>query len=320
MAPVTRRKQAEMEANSSIIEESSPAPKSSTPRATTSKRGQKLALRGKEEGMSPSKSVAKKGTVTMFDDEEMNLPALVAEKAVAERAAPADVEESEEDEEDEIDDDAPEAVSTTKAASEIKAAAKATQKAAQEQATAQKRKRQERDALLKKQAEERKRLVAEARSSPAGPASDSDDQADSPDEDDDEKEQASDLATAAPRPLGSSRRVGQLAVPALLPAELLTDSSSSDEDDDDDAGGAPVRSKPKRRKVAAVERSLARLDRAPQDATIGSTVYQVARTADGRLPPKAKQLSKSTKEMLLKRNRAPTKQRRQGAGGFLAKR
>lgn len=122
MAPVTRRKQAEMENNSSAAEEPSPARKTAA-----SKRGQKLALRGKDgEDESPAK-VAAKSTITVFDDEEMSKP-VVIEETVAKPAAPAE----EDEEEDESDDEAPEAVSTTKVASEIKSAAKATQKAAQE--------------------------------------------------------------------------------------------------------------------------------------------------------------------------------------------
>ncbi len=163
------------------------------------------------------------------------------------------------------------------------------------QATAQKRKRQERDALLKKQAEERKKMEEEARSSPAS-------------------EQESKSLVAARPPKAARKRGGQVDIPDTLPAEFLTDSSGDSGSEADDATAR--RSKPKRRKVAAVERSLTRLDKGPRDATIGSTVYQVAKKTDGRMAPKVKQYSKSTKELLLKRQRAPAKPR----GGFLAKR
>ncbi|XWW97082.1 hypothetical protein V2A60_005063 [Cordyceps javanica] len=290
MAPITRRKQAEIEANSSAVEGSSPAPKDAA-----AKRGRKLALRGREgESDGSPKAAAKTSTVIVFDDEEMSKP-VAAKDTAAQPVAPAEDDEEEDEEDDESDDEAPEAVSTTKAASEIKSAAKATQKAAQEQATAQKRKRQERDALLKKQAEERKKLE-DAQSSPAA-------------------DEAKSLV--APRPSASRRRGGQVELPTLLPAEFLTDSSGeSDNDDDAGARGAARRPNLKRRKVAVVERSLTRLDKGPQDATIGSTVYQVAKKTDGRMAPKVKQYSKSTKELLLRRNRVPAKPR----GGFFAKR
>ncbi|ATY60349.1 hypothetical protein A9K55_006525 [Cordyceps militaris] len=284
MAPVTRRKQAEMEANSSAAEEPSPAPKGSA-----TKRGQKLALRARDdENKSSPAEAAKKNTVITFDDEEMSKP-VVIEKTVTKPIEPVE-------EEGESEDEAPETVSTAKVASEMKSAAKATQKATQEQAAAQKRKRQERDTQLKKQAEERKKLE-DARSSPAAAESEAADESKS-------------LATA--RPSAGRRRSD---VPALLPAEYLTDSSG--ESDDDGGEGATRRSKPKRRKVATVERLLTRLDRGPQDATVGSTVYQVARTTDARLPPKANKQGRNTKALLLKRNRAPVKARR---GGFLTKR
>lgn len=128
---------------------------------------------------------------------------------------------------------------------------------------------------------------------------------------DDETESKSLVAS---RPATGRKRAGQVDVPDLLPAEFLTDSES--DDDEDGAADAALRSKPKRRKVAAVERSLTRLDKGPRDATIGSTVYRVAKKVDERMAPKAKQYSKSTKELLLKRNRAPVKPR----GGFLTKR
>ncbi|EGX94122.1 hypothetical protein CCM_02393 [Cordyceps militaris CM01] len=285
MAPVTRRKQAEMEANSSAAEEPSPAPKGSA-----TERGQKLALRARDdENESSPAEAAKKNTVITFDDEEMSKP-VVIEKTITKPIEPV------EEEEGESEDEAPETVSTAKVASEMKSAAKATQKATQEQAAAQKRKRQERDAQLKKQAGERKKLD-DARSSPAAAESEAADESKS-------------LATA--RPSAGRRRSD---VPALLPAEYLTDSSG--ESDDDDGEGATRRSKPKRRKVATVERLLTRLDKGPQDATVGSTVYQVSRTTDARLPPKANKQGRNTKALLLKRNRAPVKARR---GGFLIKR
>lgn len=69
---------------------------------------------------------------------------------------------------------------------------------------------------------------------------------------------------------------------------------------------------PKRRKVATVERKLTRLDRAPRDERVGSTVYRVAKKTDERLAPKSKKQTKNIKTLLLKRNRAPAVKPRSG--------
>lgn len=87
-----------------------------------------------------------------------------------------------------------------------------------------------------------------------------------------------------------------------------------DQEDGDDYADESRRQK--RRKVAGIERSLARQNKAPGDEAIGTTVYRVANKTDDRMAPKAKQHSKSTKELLSKRNRVATKPR----GRFLAKR
>lgn len=97
----------------------------------------------------------------------------------------------------------------------------------------------------------------------------------------------------------------------MLPAEFLDDSSSEDEDGDDADGTAAAKSSlPKKRKVAAVERQLTRLDRGPRDQQVGTTVFSVAaKKQDGRLAPKAKYGAKARKEALLRRNRAAVQPR-----------
>ncbi len=128
MAPVTRRKrlseQAELESN--------------TPETTPSKNSEKLPLRGKggkgkaadeaEAGEPSSATPTKtaKNNKTVFNDED-DIPASVVTK----KAAPPPVEPEQDDDED-SDDEAPEAVSTVKAATDIKKTAQASQKAAQE--------------------------------------------------------------------------------------------------------------------------------------------------------------------------------------------
>ncbi|KAJ2965211.1 hypothetical protein NQ176_g10723 [Zarea fungicola] len=120
MAPVTRRKQAAMDANSSGTEE--PAQVATT----TSKRGQKLALRSRDEDGKKSAKAAPKSNLTVFDEEDMSKP-VVLEETVTKAAVPV-----EEEEQDESDDEAPEAVSTVRVASEIKSATKAAQRVAQD--------------------------------------------------------------------------------------------------------------------------------------------------------------------------------------------
>ncbi|EHK24597.1 uncharacterized protein TRIVIDRAFT_30735 [Trichoderma virens Gv29-8] len=209
-----------------------------------------------------------KTPVSNKDDSEYKTP---NESFVAPEAAATETAEVEEEQED-SDDEAPEAVSTAKAAEDIKKSAKAAQKAAQEQAATQKRKRQQRDELLKKQAEERKKI--------------------------DEAKPQNDQPEARQTESGTRGRK-RTEIPAVLPAEFLTDSSSEDEADD----STGVAAGPKRRKVAGVEKRLTRLDAGPKDEVVKSTVYRVAKKTDERLAPKLKKHSKSSKDLLLKRNR-----------------
>lgn len=153
----------------------------------------------------------------------------------------------------------------------------------------QKRKRQERDALLKQQAEQRKQAEKEAA-----------------EEDEDDQEPAS-----AEKP-SWQKNLDRIQMPNLLPMEYLTDASSEDEDSDvdmDDEQG------PKRRKVVNVERDLARLDKGPRDERVGSTVYRVSKQVDQRLAPKARKQSQNSRDLLMKRNRTPVQPRK----GFFTK-
>lgn len=94
-------------------------------------------------------------------------------------------------------------------------------------------------------------------------------------------------------------------VPDVLPAEFLTDSSS--EDEDEELGVSEARSK--KRKITSIDKKLSRQDRAPRDARVGSTVYRVAKKTDERMTPKATKYGKSTKDLLLHRNRSAAKPR-----------
>ncbi|PTB56697.1 hypothetical protein M431DRAFT_518439 [Trichoderma harzianum CBS 226.95] len=229
----------------------------------------------------PAKETPVKGTLMVFDDEdESEFQTPVGKEDESEYKTPTESNSAPkaaevEDEEEDSDDEAPEAVSTTKAAEDIKKSAQAAQKAAQEQAASLKRKRQQRDELLKKQAEERKK-AEEAK----------------PQNDQPEARQTKSDARAR-------KRTEKSQIPTVLPAEFLTDSSSEDEADD----STEVAAGPKRRKVAGVEKRLTRLDAGPKDEVVKSTVYRVAKKTDERMAPKLKKHTKSSKELLLKRNR-----------------
>lgn len=239
----------------------------------------KLPVRAKDGDSAQSAKPAAKGTMMVFgDDDEIPVPA-PSKPAVQ---AP---EKEEEEEEESSDDEAPEAVSTAKVASDIKKSSQAAQKAAQEQAAAQKRKRRERDTLFKQQAEERKKLEDEAKASESAPA----------------------------EPTESAVQKRQPAkMPNLLPAEFLTDSSSEDEGAGEDDHAV---ARPRKRRVTAVERTLARQNRGPKDERVGSTVYRVAKKVDESMAPKLRKHARSSKELLLKRNRSAAKPR----SGFLVR-
>ncbi|KAM0198815.1 hypothetical protein ACHAPA_000961 [Fusarium lateritium] len=250
---------------------------------STSEDKRKLPVRAKDgDSDIVQPSAESQGTKVVFgdDDNETVAPAPVA---ASKPAAPVQ-EESDED----SDDEAPEAVSTSKVASDIKKSKQAAQKAAQEQAAAQKRKRREKDDFFKQQAEERKKLEEQEKAEQEDSSQD--------------EEPAESLI----------QRTRTERAPNLLPAEFLTDSSSEDEEDQDDDR---MEERPRKRRVATVERSLARLDRGPRDERVGSTVYRVAKTADERMTPKLKKHTKSSKDLLLKRNRGAAKAR----SGFFVK-
>ncbi|KAF7548136.1 hypothetical protein G7046_g8781 [Stylonectria norvegica] len=261
------------------------------PAAAELKRQKKLPVREKGENEPKGAgrpSAPTQGALKVFgDDDEIEEPAKILKPA-----APVEEEGDEED----SDDDAPEAVSTNQVASEIKKSAQAAQKVAQEQAIAQKRKRQQRDALFKQQADERKKADAETKAAADALLA--------------QEEAASGFRQGEGN--GRKRRTDKVEIPNLLPAEFLTDSSSDDEDEDEDIS-APAR--PKKRKISTIESTLSRQDRGPRDTRVGSTVYRVAKKVDERLAPKLRKHARSSKELLLKRNRSSVTTR----SGFFVK-
>ncbi|KAM0514325.1 hypothetical protein ACHAPE_006906 [Trichoderma viride] len=279
--PVQTRRRAAMQ--DTPVKSDARATKKSTAKSSPA---QKLPVREKEEEEVPTPT---KGTLKIFDDEDEDEANSAVESSLNPVAGTAAaVEDKEEEEEEDSDDEAPEAVSTTKVAEAIKKSAQVAQQAAKEQAATQKRKRQLRNELLKKQAEERKKA-------------------------DEAKEEASVTKSQSKKSEASSgrKRVQKSDIPAVLPAEFLEDSSSEDEDED----AADAASGPKRRKVSGVEKRLTRLDAGPKDEVVNSTVYRVAKKTDERMTPKLKKHAKSSKDLLLKRNRPAAK----SGTGFIKK-
>ncbi|KAK1981654.1 hypothetical protein LZ30DRAFT_592238 [Colletotrichum cereale] len=184
-------------------------------------------------------------------------------------------------------DEAPEAVSTSKAAVQAKKSAQAANKAIAEQQAVQKRKRQERNARLQEQAAARKAQEDAASA-----------------EESDEEE-----ADAAPAPETTGRRrLNKLDLPSELPAEYL------DSDSEDEGGDGETDRKPRKaRKLHTAEAQMARESRGPKDEVVGSTLFRVVKKEDERLAPKAQKYSVNAKKALLARGRAPVKARR----GFL---
>ncbi|KAG5935328.1 hypothetical protein E4U60_003245 [Claviceps pazoutovae] len=287
MPAVTRKRTAALAAASSqAAEESSPSARTdkrskSNARKSPAKRQKKSSERSEEVeevaavSTQDENKAPETANVVRFDDEgnadkELAVPATTAPAAAV---TGGDSDESDSDE-------APEAVSTSRVAKEIIKSAQELKKVAKEQAAASKEKRQQRDALFKKQALERKATAH-----------------------DDKK--------SAPAAAGR-KRAERTQIPNVLPAEFLEDSSS---DSDGDASHSSDVDAPRRRArtVPSVERRLARQAKGPRDEVIGTTVYRVSKDVDARMAPKVKKSAQSAKDALLRRGRQPV----QGKGpGF----
>ncbi|WQF76339.1 Putative U3 snoRNA associated [Colletotrichum destructivum] len=191
-------------------------------------------------------------------------------------------------------DEAPEAVSTSKAAVQAKKSAQAANKAIAEQQATQKRKRQERNARLQEQAAVRKAqedTAAAEKSNEGG-----------------EEEEEEEEAEAAQAETTGRRRLNKLDLPSELPAEYL------ESDSEDESGGGETDRKPRKaRKLHTAEAQIARESRGPKDEVVGTTVFRVVKKEDERLAPRAQKSSVNAKKALLARGRAPVKARK----GFL---
>ncbi|KAI1758975.1 hypothetical protein GGR53DRAFT_515308 [Hypoxylon sp. FL1150] len=242
------------------------------------------SLEPEQTPMAKPKSIpeAKGKHITFGDDDDVNQFVTTA------AAVPAKSQEDADDDEGSDDDEAPEAVSTQAVAKKMQEAAHAASEAADKQAASLKRKRQEKDSMYKQQAEQRRKRVRGVelhQSSASAPAA---------------TERASSTSSSAEVEkavtTGRRQRAEKFSLPAVLPAEFLTD--SSDEDEDDDTTSRLVK-KPKKINFEDNE------NKRPRDKTVGATRYRVlAKQGDEALAPRARKSARVSKESLLKRRRA----------------
>jgi U3 small nucleolar RNA-associated protein 16 len=164
-----------------------------------------------------------------------------------------------------------------------------------------KRKRQERDAKFKEQAQIRKQVgEAEAKAAVAVVKQETE-KAPAGEEEGPEKNGGGPAAETSSMPVRARIKA---AVPDVLAPEFL----ESDDDDDDayqgdlsSVGGEPRR---KRRKSKHMG-----------DRVIGSTVYRVVKTSDGRLPPKKSKIVHNERIARVTKGRVPVRR----SGGFFVK-
>ncbi|KAL1892152.1 hypothetical protein Cpir12675_004660 [Ceratocystis pirilliformis] len=225
--------------------------------------------------------VSRAPAVKKFDGDDEDMADQIEEHTSRIEAVPAS---PTDDSEADSDDDAPEAISTSAAATIAKQSAKAAQKAIQESAAAEKKKRQERDLKFKEQAAARKareeKLEAEIAAAKALLAKPST----ATSEEDDESRAA--------------RRRKTAALPDVLPLEFL-DSDDSDNSDDDASHG-----KGADKSMAATSRTAKKImKRTDADRVVGGTTYRVVKKTKLDLVPAAKKHTVHIKSQLLRRKR-----------------
>ncbi|KAH9903680.1 hypothetical protein F4778DRAFT_735109 [Xylariomycetidae sp. FL2044] len=235
----------------------------------------------------PEPTPKPKSTHVVFgeDDDVDNYAAAVAEQDQVSKQEEDNGKNEDGENESDSDDEAPEAVSTTTAAKESMRTAKVAAEAANKQVAELKRKRQERDNMLKDQARKRVRERKDKAPEPK--------RRDEGKEDGDEPAADGDVATARRRPR-------KFDLPDMLPAEFLTD--SSDESEDESALKAVKKSK----KITFEDamQGLGHEGKRPRDEIVGTTRYRVlAEQGDQNLAPKMNKNARYVKESLLKRNR-----------------
>ncbi|OTA85094.1 hypothetical protein M434DRAFT_36240 [Hypoxylon sp. CO27-5] len=272
------------------LSESDPeAEPSSASKQLEEEASQKLASQSVEPDRSPVPKPKSKHIVFGDDDDVEKFVAAAAATESNKKTENGDAKDEEEGSgDDDDDDDAPEAVSTQAVAKEMQKAALAASEAAEKQAASLKRKRQEKDSLYKQQAERRKRArgTVEVHQKKAN----SKDEASSDEEDDGVAEVETAVTTGR-------RRAQKFNLPAVLPAEFLTD-SSEDEDEDESALKRRVVKKPKKINFETGGKR-------PRDQVVGSTRFRVlADQADQKLAPRVRKQARVSKESLLRRKRS----------------
>lgn len=193
----------------------------------------------------------------------------------------------------------------------------------------QKRKRQERDARLKEQAEIRKRQQQKAEQKQrrkdkkaAAHAAAENGGGEDKDEDEGEGDEASseqqqqqqprrDHITSLTSSAPTRKRLDKRSLPAVLPDDFLDFASDDDDneapagDEEDDEAARERAAKRRRSAFNTAARRVARAEaRQPLDQRVGATVYRVMREqGDDRLAPRAARYSRNAKEALLGRGR-----------------
>ncbi|KUI64730.1 hypothetical protein VM1G_00246 [Cytospora mali] len=223
----------------------------------------------------------------------------------------AEEDEDDEDEEDESDseDDAPEAVSTHTSAAQAAKSAQAATKAAEKQQELEKRKRQDRDARFKKQAETRRKQQEKHQKKAVTAAADDDNNADP--EHARREHHIPSLPSAATR-----KRLDKHSLPDVLPDDFLETASLGGDASADDSGDAGEGGRARKARFSTVSRQVAKAEsRQPRDRRVGSTVYRVMKKqGDGRLAPRTGRYSRNAREMMMGRGRPAAKK-----AGFLVK-
>ncbi|KAL2753793.1 hypothetical protein ACRALDRAFT_1082755 [Sodiomyces alcalophilus JCM 7366] len=227
------------------------------------------------------------------DSHGLNSP---SEAKATKSSGPVRAQSPEDGDSDSDSDDAPEVVSTSKAAAQVLQSAKAANRAITEQARAQKRKRQERSAFLQEQAKTRKAQQPQTPGIKPGIG-------------DDENDITPRTQLTLESDAAASRRQRldtQAPLPSVLPAEYL-DSDSDDSDAGMDLESTTKQRPRKARKVSTAQRSLIREAKSalPRDKLVGSTLYRVApKKQDERLAPKGSKHSANAKRALMSRGRS----------------
>lgn len=103
-----------------------------TPKVTSPSSAKKLPVRSKDEVEEPVAAKPAKSKIVVFGDDDDEVDAQITQAKAAAAAQQKQEQEAEQEEEEASDDEAPEAVSTSKAADAARQSIKASQKAAQE--------------------------------------------------------------------------------------------------------------------------------------------------------------------------------------------